>query len=133
MILGRFIIDLEVVRLGHKVNKLLSKLMLLFFSKVESMNYTTYIANQNIGTTYKRTLISFDAGANWNKIKPPGNNSYCQLVNSYKHFFNRYMYNIVKQNAFIISLKTVHVISALVLVKENSFNDNTNFLHIKCN
>ena len=47
------------------------------------MNYTTYIANQNVrffSTTYKRTLISFDAGANWNRITPPVNDTTCVLV-----------------------------------------------------
>ena len=41
------------------------------------MNYTTYIANQNVRTSSfdtnptVRTLISFDVGANWQVVRPP--------------------------------------------------------------
>ena len=45
------------------------------------MNYTTYVANQNVRSSPSvtsppvRTLISFDAGGNWEKLHPPSQDS----------------------------------------------------------
>ncbi len=45
--------------------------------QIDSMNHTTYIANQNVRTSPSdtnpliRTLISFDVGANWQIVRPP--------------------------------------------------------------
>ena len=65
--------------------------------KVESMNSTAYIANQNVrffSTTYKRTLISFNAGANWNRITPPVNDTTCVLVSKCSNFISKYLKDI---------------------------------------
>lgn len=35
------------------------------------MNGTTYICNQNMPGSFVRTLISFDAGGNWEMLRPP--------------------------------------------------------------
>ena len=61
----------------------------LFLSlKIESMNYTTHIANQYVRSSPAdtnpsvRTLISFNAGADWEPLRPPTSaDSECIQVN----------------------------------------------------
>ena len=54
------------------------------------MNYTTYICNQyvrssaSVSNPPKRTLISFDAGGNWETLRPPANAPQCIQVGSAK-------------------------------------------------
>ena len=61
---------------------------LLLLLKIESMNYTTHIANQYVRSSPAdtspsvRTLISFNAGADWEPLRPPTSaDSECIQVN----------------------------------------------------
>ena len=69
----------------------------MFIFQIESMNYTTYIANQKVpgsGTGDVRTLISFDVGGNWDTLRPPETDVNGDIVECVQvmHLFNALIY-----------------------------------------
>ena len=82
------------------------------------MNYTTYIANQNVRSSPTvtnppvRTLISFDAGGNWEKLRPPsqdsdGNDIQCvQVINNLVGVVSKYFILNSSHLAHYISIWT---------------------------
>ena len=94
------------------------------------MNYTTYIANQNVRSSPSvinppvHTLISFDAGGNWEKLRPPsqdsnGNDIQClQVINNLASVVLKYFLLNSSHLAHYISIWTTVNIDVLEFIRK---------------